>query len=151
MSHPDNVARLREIKRLLDRIQQLPHIAGIPNGLPNGFQARPRSPGAHDLEPDDEPVSPPFDRAGPPLDRGGPPLGVPLREDLPRVASRALVPVQPKPSGGMNPWVFVAATVVNAVVAATLAVVISITVARRDPALPSPLPETGKVAARVRP
>jgi hypothetical protein len=30
MSHPDDVARLREIKRLLDRIQRLPRLAGMP-------------------------------------------------------------------------------------------------------------------------
>ena len=36
MSTPDNAARLREIQRLHDRLQQLPHIAGTPgNGLPN--------------------------------------------------------------------------------------------------------------------
>ncbi len=39
MSTPDEVAKLREIKRLLDRIQQLPHIAAAAagNGVRNGF------------------------------------------------------------------------------------------------------------------
>jgi hypothetical protein len=41
MSTPDEVAKLREIKRLLDRIQQLPHIAAAAagNGVHNGFFA----------------------------------------------------------------------------------------------------------------
>ena len=37
MTHPDDIARLREIKRLLERIQRLPRIAAMPaNGATHG-------------------------------------------------------------------------------------------------------------------
>ena len=132
MTNPDNVARLREIKRLLDRIQQLPHIAGMPgNGLPNGFHAGPPHPAEPwELDPPIEPSLPRFEPIAP--------LELPGRE------SRALVPVQPPSSVGISPWVFVAATAVNTIIAAVLAVVITLGVARRDPA-PA---ETEKVASR---
>src|SRR5262245_27943477 len=150
MTNPDNVARLHEIKRLLDRIQQLPHIAGMPgNGLPNGFHARPHPAGTSanglpngfhtgplpaepwELDPSIEPSLPRFG-----------PLALPL--DLAGRESRALVPVQPPSGVGISLWVFVAATAVNTVIAAVLAVVITLGVARRDPA-PA---ETEKVISR---
>jgi hypothetical protein len=150
MTNPDNVARLHEIKRLLDRIQQLPHIAKMPgNGLPNGFHAGPHPGGMPanglngfhvgsplpaepwELDPSIEPSLPRFD-----------PLASPL--DLPGRESRALVPVQPPSGVGISPWVFVAATAVNTVIAAVLAVVITLGVVRRDPA-PA---ETEKVISR---
>ncbi|HEX5959199.1 MAG TPA: hypothetical protein VFY92_11180, partial [Hyphomicrobiaceae bacterium] len=49
MSHPDDVARLREIKRLLDRIQRLPQIAGIPEGGPLARGAHLRAPATYEL------------------------------------------------------------------------------------------------------
>jgi hypothetical protein len=171
MSHPNDVARLREIKRLLDRIQQLPHIAGIAgngigssNGLMHGFQGgRPgRGPGRGlgvgpphpseemDLEPDlgepgDEPGGPPrLDPARPaPLD-----LSQWERASEPIADSRALVPVQQSVGIGMSPWVFIAATAVNTIVAAVLAVVITLGVARRDQA---PVETDKVVAATVKP
>ena len=40
MNHPDDVARLREIKRLLERIQRLPRLASLQmNGSTNGLAA----------------------------------------------------------------------------------------------------------------
>jgi hypothetical protein len=149
MHHSDNVARLREIKRLLDRIQQLPHIAGMPNGLPNGFHAGPPHPQARDTDEEPEPMlPPPRDRiAPPPLEL--PPLELPRWEDQRIEPSRALVPVQPK-SPSISPWVFVIATAVNAGVAAALAVVITLGIARRDPAVPPAAAEVEKIAASIK-
>jgi hypothetical protein len=127
MSTPDNAARLREIQRLLERIQQLPHVAGMPgNGLPNGYHDLPPVPTAEPGPPHDL-IAPPLDRVAPPaLD---PPQGGLERQDLPR----ALVSVpQPPGSAGIAPWVFVVATAVNTIIAAVLAVVITLGVARRD-------------------
>ena len=139
MSSASDAARLREIQRLLERIQQLPHVAGMPgNGLPAGFHDLPRGPVA-------EP-SPPHDLIAPSLDPVAPPLLDPpdiehARQDLPR----ALVAVpQPRVAVGIAPWVFVVATAVNTVIAAVLAVVITLGVARRE----QPPAETEKVAAR---
>src|SRR5262245_30724286 len=150
--HPDDVARLREIKRLLDRIQRLPRIAGIPgNGLGSGLHPVPADgPGnglatlgpPHptidedvDARPAPEPAEPP------PLNLIEPPLELPHRDDERsdywesevKGQSRALVPVRPAVSVGISPWVFIAATAVNTVVAAVLAVVITLGVARREP------------------
>jgi hypothetical protein len=151
MSHPDDVARLREIKRLLDRIQQLPHIAVIPNGvahgLPSGFRTAPPpravEPDLDDVEP--EPSLPTLGSVSPPQ------LELPRWENGHRDESRALVPVQPKGGGGMRPWVFVVATAVNATIAAALAVVITLGMARWDPAPAPTAAETEKVAAAFRP
>jgi hypothetical protein len=130
---------LREIKRLLDRIQQLPHIAEMPgNGLPNGFHAGPPYP-SQSWEPD-TPIEPSLPRFEP----LAPPLEVPGQERAQLDASRALVPVQPRNSLGISPWVFIVATGVNTMIAAVLAIVITLGVARRDPA---PV-ETEKAASK---
>jgi hypothetical protein len=146
MSNRDEVARLREIKRLLDRIQQLPHIVGAhANGLPQGFHAGLLHPAA-EPEPPDEP---PLDAAPPPLDTVAPPaLELPHWERAPIEQSRALVPVQPSASVGISPWMFVIATVVNTMIAAVLAVVITLGVARRDSA---PAEVVERVATSIKP
>src|SRR5262245_61226697 len=150
MSHPDDVARLREIKRLLDRIQQLPHIAGIPNGLPSGFHSAP-PPRLREPTLDDEP-----EPILPPLGNGSlPPLELPRWENGHsehglREQSRALVPVQPKSGWGVSPWVFVVATAVNATIAAALAVVITLGMPRHDAPLTLGAAEPEKVAATFR-
>jgi hypothetical protein len=161
MAHPDDVARLREIKRLLDRIQQLPHIAGVPNGLPNGFLAgtptgfHAAGPAPRAMPPrryeEPEPSFPPLDSGSPPqLEL--PPLELPRWDDGHRDESRALVPVQPKAGWGVSPWVFVIATAVNATIAAALAVVITLGMARHDPTLaPGAAAEPEKIAAAFRP
>src|SRR5262245_46985451 len=141
MSYND-ATRLREIQRLLERIQQLPHVAGVPgNGLANGFHDYPRGssaePGAsHDL------IAPSLDPRVPLL------LDAPDREHARQDLPRALVAVpQPQSSVavGIAPWMFVVATAVNTVIAAVLAVVITLGVARRE----QPPAETEKVAARL--
>lgn len=151
MSNPDNVARLREIKRLLDRIQQLPHVAaGAGNGVHNGFYPEPPlsppfpEPPPPPMEADAEPTAP-FAR---PMDHPIGPLNV--REAF-RDDSRALVPVQPKSAVGINPWLFVVATAVNTIIAAMLAVVITLGVARRDQVSgePEAAASRGKQAAYV--
>lgn len=134
MGNRHDAARLREIKRLLDRIQQLPHVAGLPsNGLPNGFHAGSPHPGFEPERPDEvdpllHPVPPPLDLVAPP------PLELPSRERVRGEEARALVPVQPSAGVGISPWVFVVATGVNTIVAAVLAIGITLGVARRDPA-----------------
>jgi hypothetical protein len=148
MSNPGDVARLREIKRLLDRIQQLPHIAasggnGAYNGLYTGSSEPPvESPApvvsdahpAHGLHNGLRAAryeSSPADLTPavvfpPPLDAR------PRQEDVRRDESRALVPVHQGNAVGISPWLFVTATAVNTVIAAVLAVVITLGVARRD-------------------
>lgn len=164
MSHPDDVARLREIKRLLDRIQRLPHLAGMPgdglaarlpvspaNGLSNGFRLGPPHRTAKD-DSEPEPVRAPI--GPPPLDPLPAPFKSPRLDSEPsdywesehKEPSRALVPVRPSVGLGISPWVFIVATAVNTVVAAVLAVVITLGVARRDPA-PAEA-ETGAAVAR---
>src|SRR5262245_59079084 len=141
MSYND-ATRLREIQRLLERIQQLPHVAGVPgNGLANGFHDYPRGSSA-------EP-GPPHDLIVPSLDPRVPLLlDAPDREHARQDLPRALVAVpQPQSSVavGIAPWMFVVATAVNTVIAAVLAVVITLGVARRE----QPPAETEKVAARL--
>jgi hypothetical protein len=173
MHHPDDVARLREIKRLLDRIQQLPNIVDIP---PNGLVGMPPSgvagaslsglgvPARNGLA-GAPPAGPPKAASSNGLHAGPPALPASMREpeppslddavmppiDLPRTVradqSRALVPVQQRAAAGINPWVFVVATGVNTLIAAVLAVVITLGVVRRDPAPAEP----EKVAALARP
>jgi hypothetical protein len=188
MSHPDDVARLREIKRLLDRIQRLPRIAAMPmngpsaeppleqvatggpaNGLLNGhFDRRPAAIGPPhpiaemDLEP--ELAHKPVSGLGS-LDAQLDPLPASFdarqREEQDEARSdywasdhaasepRALVLARPPAAGGLgiSPWVFIVATAVNTVVAAVLAIVITLGVARRDA---GPV-ETEKVALAVKP
>ncbi|MBO0764546.1 MAG: sel1 repeat family protein [Hyphomicrobiaceae bacterium] len=141
----DNVARLREIKRLLDRIQALPHIAGLPDTPPNGLHRAPPPLPPLPLDADEEPQPMLLarDRIPPP-----PPLELPRRQDQLFDSSRALVPVQPK-SAGMSPWMFVIATAINAGVAAALAVVITLGIARRD-ATTTQVAEAEKVAASIK-
>jgi len=202
MSTPDE-AKLREIKRLLDRIQQLPHIAAAAagNGVHNGFFAgslhsheadggngthngfyvqSPHSPdadgdsaaeddydgespyppardaanglhngfhadqsyapetaapdGAHDGPYPQPPLSPPVERdAEPPPVPSHSLSSLALHDERHIAASRALVPVQASGAMGINPWVFVTATAVNTIIAAVLAVVITLGVGRREP------------------
>jgi len=138
MSTASNAARLREIQRLLERIQQLPHIAGVPgNGLAHGYHDLPCGPAAqagpphHLIVPSLDPVAPP---------RLDPPEEEHERRDLPRAL--VPVPVQERVSVGIAPWVFVVATAVNTAIAAVLAVVITLGMARRD----QPTAEAEKVA-----
>jgi len=116
MSSSDNVARLREVKRLLDRIQQLPHVVGSTgNGVQNGHYS-PGEPGTAVLAA--HPASP-----------------LPYRAEHRTGESRALVPVHTSNAVGINPWLFVTATALNTIIAAVLAVVITLGVARREPVL----------------
>lgn len=127
MNTPNDTARLREIQRLLERIQQLPHIAGMPgNGLPHGYHDLPWGPTA-EPDPPDKRIEPSLDPVAPPL--LDPPDDEHARRDLPR----ALVAVPQQPvSAGIAPWVFVVATAVNTVIAAALAAAITLGMARRD-------------------
>ena len=134
MSSHNDAVRLREIQRLLERIQQLPHVAGMPgNGLANGFHDVPPEP-VHEPGPPHELIALPPDPVAPPHDSDPPLLlDAPDREHAPLHLPRALVPVpQPRVAVGIAPWVFVVATAVNTVIAAVLAVVITLGVARRD-------------------
>jgi hypothetical protein len=197
MSNPDEVAKLREIKRLLDRIQQLPHIAaaGAGNGVHNGYlagslhspaaddgngvhdgyyadsryapaagngvyngfhadvsdapataasngahgglypQARPSSAVEHDPEP------PPFP--------AGSLSSLAFREERHIGEARALVPIQTSATTGISPWVFVTATAVNTIIAAVLAVVITLGVGRRESGEVAPAAMAGKEDART--
>jgi hypothetical protein len=202
MSHPDEVAKLREIKRLLDRIQQLPHIAAAAaaaNGVRNGFLAGsihapaddagegeedgygaepPYSPapvagnGAHNgfhADPSDAPATAPANGVcsslypepsvspsiepdpGPPVPPPIPahPLGsLAFREERDAGESRALVPVQASAAMGINPWLFVTATAVNTIIAAVLAVVITLGVGRREAGEVAPAAMPAKEDAR---
>ena len=203
MKHPDDVARLREIKRLLERIQRLPRLAAMPihghmsgsmNGPMNGldtahhagsaYGGRNGYAGGHadwdaDYHEDDDEsdghVGPPHPTAemGPAPEPARGPAGLPPLDPLPpafdpahgdswrsdywaadpidhpRGDSRALVPTRSSAGGGLgiSPWVFIAATAVNTVLAAGLAVVIALGMARRETA---PV-ETAKVAVVVKP
>ena len=199
MSTPDEVAKLREIKRLLDRIQQLPHIAAAAagNGVHNGFfagsfhspsadagnderdgyyQDAPYSPapaagnGAHNgfhTDSFDAPATAPRNGVHgglypePPLpspvapDPEPPPMPAPslgslgFRDERHPAESRALVPVQPSGTTGISPWLFVTATAVNTIIAAVLAVVITLGVGRRDSGEVAPAAMTGKDDART--
>jgi hypothetical protein len=149
MSSLDEAARLREVKRLLDRIQQLPRIAGLAgnmpdNGLANGYHEVPRANGfggaarapvsvwSSEPEPPRDPIAPAFEEADTPaLDLH------PERESDP--LPRALVPViHPAATVGITPWVLIAATALNTAIAAVLAVVITLGVARRDQTAEAP-------------
>jgi hypothetical protein len=209
MKHPDDVARLREIKRLLERIQRLPRLAAMPihgfvhgsangpmNGLMNRLETSHHAGSGHgyrngyaggeadwdagyrDDDAADDRVGPPHPTAdmdlAPESARG--PAGLPPLDPLPSAFdaghdaghgdswrsdywaadpvdhplghSRALVPVRSSAGGGLgiSPWVFIAATAVNTVLAATLAVGITLGLARRE-AAPA---ETAKVAVVVK-
>ena len=197
MSTPDEVAKLREIKRLLDRIQQLPHIAaaGARNGYLAGSHNAPEedeSNGAHDgycteqaysphptangvhnglfADPSEAAARTPHNGAHnghhpephnghypevPPAssietDPEPPPIpahalsSLGFREERHMAESRALVPVPTGSSMGISPWLFVTATAVNTIIAAVLAVVITLGVGRRDPADVAPAAMQGK-------
>jgi hypothetical protein len=179
MSSPENIARLREIKRLLDRIQQLPHIAAAAgNGMHNGLLAGsfhsptadagdeaenghrveapyPPAPAFADgryngFHSDPSPATatangardglypePPFLSSVAP-DPEPPPIparslsSLALGEERRIDPSRALVPVQTSSTMGISPWLFVTATAVNTIIAAVLAVVITLGVGRRE-------------------
>jgi hypothetical protein len=107
---------------------------GIPNGLMNGTAGPPHPAAALDPEVASDPLG---------LRLDPPPLDLSRRDTALRDQSRALVPVQPAVRGGVSPWVFVLATAANAAVAAVLAVVITLTVARHD----GPASEADKLAA----
>ena len=199
MSTPENIARLREIKRLLDRIQRLPHIAaaaagnGVHNGFPagslhssadagneaeDGYRAEPPYPpapafanGRHNGSRADPPPAPATASANGARDGLYPeprflssvapdpePPPIPARA-LSSLAlgegrridpSRALVPVQTSAPMGISPWLFVTATAVNTIIAAVLAVVITLGVGRRElgEAAPAPGKEDASTAAK---
>jgi hypothetical protein len=180
MSHPDDVARLREIKRLLDRIQRLPRIAAMPMNEPlNGPLPEPeeRAPTAGlanlrknghldrgptllgpaigpphptddmDLQPKQshkpasslgsldaqlDPLPPSFDTSR--MDDRNEGRNDYWASDQVATEPRALVLARPPATGGpgISPWVFIVATAVNTVVAAVLAIVITLGVARRE-------------------
>jgi hypothetical protein len=163
MSSADNVARLHEIKRLLDRIQQLPNVApGAGNGVHNGHYPEP-SPTPFYPEPalslpyPEPPLSPPHPALPPPpmetdaepAQRADRPIGALNAREAFHDESRALVPVQAPSAVGINAWLFVTATAVNTIIAAVLAVVITLGVARRDqtPAEAEPAPQASKRTA----
>ena len=94
MSNPDEAARVREIKSLLDRIQQMPHV--IPPDMASSqhhqqWMPEDQYPAAGDYTPTRRPST-------------------------------------------LSPWVFVLATALNTIVAAVLAVLITLGVVRQDPA-----------------
>jgi hypothetical protein len=99
MDNPEDVARVREIKRLLDRIQQLPLLPEVPE------QTAVLRPGTNTYQqqwsshPDE----------GPPELRGG---------------GRGR-------NSSLSPWLFVLATALNTIVAAVLAVLITLGVVRQ--------------------
>jgi hypothetical protein len=93
MDNPEDVARVREIKRLLDRIQQLPLVPEVSD------QAAVLRPGANTYG---------------------------------RQASERPGNVRPR-SSALSPWLFVLATALNTIVAAVLAVLITLGVVRQAP------------------
>jgi hypothetical protein len=107
MSNADDVARVREIKRLLDRIQRMP--------------LEPREPGSPN---------------------GG------WGDEAERSAGDRTV----SPGSSLSPWLFVMATALNTIVAAVLAVVITLGVVRREPAGEAEQAAlAGKLASEPRP
>jgi hypothetical protein len=197
MSNPDEVAKLREIKRLLDRIQQLPHIAaaGAGNGVHNGYlagslhspaaddgngvhdgyyadsryapaagngvyngfhadvsdaPATAASNGAHGgLYPQARPSSAVVHDPEPPPFPAGSLSSLAFREERHIGEARALVPIQTSATTGISPWVFVTATAVNTIIAAVLAVVITLGVGRRESGEVAPAAMAGKEDART--
>ncbi|MBX9590806.1 MAG: hypothetical protein K2X43_15965 [Hyphomonadaceae bacterium] len=100
MDNPEDVARVREIKRLLDRIQQLPLVPEVPD------QAAVLRPGANAYQ----------------QQWSGYPEGLPAGS-LSRGGR----------SSTLSPWLFVLATALNTIVAAVLAVLITLGVVRQGP------------------
>jgi hypothetical protein len=194
MSNPDEVAKLREIKRLLDRIQQLPHIAaaGAGNGVHNGYfagslhsPAADEGNGVHDEHYAEARYAPAAghgthngfhaDLSDPPatassngsfypqahplsaVEHDPEPLPFPagslsslhFREERHIGEARALVPIQTSGTTGISPWVFVTATAVNTIIAAVLAVVITLGVGRRESGEVAPAAMPGKEDART--
>jgi len=101
MDNPEDVARVREKKRLLDRIQQLPLVPEVPE------QAAVLRPGSNTYQ-QPWPGHPDGSSAQP---RGG---------------GRGR-------SSSLSPWLFVLATALNTIVAAVLAVLITLGVVRQGP------------------
>src|SRR5689334_1282799 len=93
MSNPDEAARVREIKSLLDRIQQMPHV--IPPEMTSNQHHQQWAP-----------------------------------EDQYQAAADH---TPPRRASTLSPWVFVLATALNTIVAAVLAVLITLGVVRQDP------------------
>jgi hypothetical protein len=127
------------------------------NGVHNGHYPEPSPPPF--VYPEPPPLSPAYlEPPGLPLESDAEParrtpapptIGPIDAREVFRDDSRALVPVQAPSGGGINPWLFVTATAVNTIVAAVLAVVITLGVARRDqpPGEAEPAAQAGKQAS----
>ena len=111
MDNPEDVARVREIKRLLDRIQQLPLVPEVPD------QAAVLRPGSKRTS------------------SHGPAIRTDRRPSQGRRARRR--------GSGLSPWLFVLATALNTIVAAVLAVLITLGVVRQGPPRDGPCPRGG--------
>ena len=99
MDNPDDAARVKEIKRLLDRIQQLPLVPDVPD------QAAMLRPGSNTYP-----------------------------QQWPGQGSETGVRGRGGRSSTLSPWLFVLATALNTIVAAVLAVLITLGVVRQGPA-----------------
>lgn len=117
MDNPEDVARVREIKRLLDRIQQLPLVPEVPD------QAAVLRPGSNTYQ---QPWS-----------------GHPHGSSAEAGGGRG------RRSSSISPWLFVLATALNTIVAAVLAVLITLGVVRQGSPRDGTLPK-GSVAAGPR-
>jgi hypothetical protein len=118
MDNPEDVARVREIKRLLDRIQQLPLVPEVPD------QAAVLRPGSSTYQ---QPW--PGHAHGSSAEPGGGGRG--------------------RRGSSISPWLFVLATALNTIVAAVLAVLITLGVVRQGSPRDGTLPK-GSVAVGPR-
>ena len=118
MDNPEDVARVREIKRLLDRIQQLPLVPEVPD------QAAVLRPGSNTYQ---QPW--PGHAHGSSAEPGGGGRG--------------------RRGSSISPWLFVLATALNTIVAAVLAVLITLGVVRQGSPRDGTLPK-GSVAVGPR-
>jgi hypothetical protein len=107
------------------------------NGVLDGLYPQPPFPSS--IAPDPEPPAIP----------AGSLSSLALREERRIDPSRALVPVQTSGAMGISPWVFVTATAVNTIIAAVLAVVITLGVGRRESGEVAPAAAPGKEDART--
>ena len=115
MDNPEDVARVREIKRLLDRIQQLPLVPEVPD------QAAVLRPGSNTYQ---QPWS--GHSHGASVAPGGGGRG--------------------RRGSSISPWLFVLATALNTIVAAVLAVLITLGVVRQGSPRDGTLPKSSVAA-----
>ena len=118
MDNPEDVARVREIKRLLDRIQQLPLVPEVPD------QAAVLRPGSNTYQ-------------------------QPWSGHARRIVCRARGRRARARGSSISPWLFVLATALNTIVAAVLAVLITLGVVRQGSPQDGTMPK-GSVAVGPR-